>query len=282
MQQVCAGRGKPAAEAEEAKVKQASPGRHHEGKLKGVLRNLREGHFKGVADVRLRINFFEELAAMERDSLGGVLEEEIPALTEAVLGELDKLLDSDALDEAGTSVLIEIKMTFSVSVEQSVADFTGGKGIDFGSMLEEIQSAFDSLLESLEPLLAALTGTGEDAALTASSTTVSIVEVAAVMETEAIVPTEEAGDTEILPAASEDTAGASMFASFLDDIQSVFDNAMQQLEDALNAASTVPELSEPTGNGVAYARFVAMYEEISGTVVTTSATGEEQPIDTVV
>ena len=32
---------------------------------KGVLRNLLAGHFKGVSDVRLRINFFEELAAIE-------------------------------------------------------------------------------------------------------------------------------------------------------------------------------------------------------------------------
>ncbi len=31
---------------------------------KGVLGLLQEGHFKGVADVRLRINFFDELAAI--------------------------------------------------------------------------------------------------------------------------------------------------------------------------------------------------------------------------
>ena len=32
---------------------------------RGVIRLLQEGHFKGVADVRLRINFFEELAGAE-------------------------------------------------------------------------------------------------------------------------------------------------------------------------------------------------------------------------
>jgi len=30
---------------------------------RGVIRLLQEGHFKGVADLRLRINFFDELAA---------------------------------------------------------------------------------------------------------------------------------------------------------------------------------------------------------------------------
>ena len=32
---------------------------------RGVLRLLQEGHFKGVADLRLRINFAEELAGIE-------------------------------------------------------------------------------------------------------------------------------------------------------------------------------------------------------------------------
>lgn len=32
---------------------------------KGVFRLLQEGHFNGVADIRLRINFFEELAGSE-------------------------------------------------------------------------------------------------------------------------------------------------------------------------------------------------------------------------
>ena len=36
---------------------------------KGVLRLLQEGHFKGVSDVRLRINFFEKLNAIEAAKL---------------------------------------------------------------------------------------------------------------------------------------------------------------------------------------------------------------------
>ena len=36
---------------------------------KGVLRLLQEGHFKGVSDVRLRINFHDEISAMESEQL---------------------------------------------------------------------------------------------------------------------------------------------------------------------------------------------------------------------
>ena len=287
MQQACAGKGRQAQESEGSQVKQAASGEQREEKVKGVLRNLQEGHFKGVADARLRINFFDELAATERDSLGAVLEEEIPALLEDVVSELDTLLDSEALDEAGTATLVEVKMTFTVSVEQSVADFTEGTGIDFGSMLEGIQSAFDSLLESLEPLLTALSGAeegGEDTAAATTTTTVSIVETVTVMEAEAVVPTDESGalgETEVASASEEGTADTDVLSSFLDDLQSVFDNAMQRLEEALNAASTLPDLSEPTGNGAAYSKFVAMYEELRIGVTMTSTAGEEQPIDTV-
>ena len=34
--------------------------------VKGVIRNLLEGHYKGVADIRLRINFHDELASLQQ------------------------------------------------------------------------------------------------------------------------------------------------------------------------------------------------------------------------
>jgi hypothetical protein len=44
---------------------------HKEGKApRGVLRLLQEGHFKGVADLRLRINFFDQLAAIGQGESG--------------------------------------------------------------------------------------------------------------------------------------------------------------------------------------------------------------------
>ncbi len=45
-------------------------------KIKDVVQLLQEGHFKGVADVRLRINFFEELSSIK-------------------VGEIQKVVDAD-------------------------------------------------------------------------------------------------------------------------------------------------------------------------------------------
>ncbi len=51
-----------------------------DGKADGVIRNLLEGHYKGVADVRLRINHFEELAAIESAQLKALAEQEVAGL----------------------------------------------------------------------------------------------------------------------------------------------------------------------------------------------------------
>ncbi|MHC4216368.1 MAG: hypothetical protein ACYSWP_23700 [Planctomycetota bacterium] len=40
-----------------------------DGGQRGVIRNLMEGHYKGVSDVRLRINFHEEITAIENQQL---------------------------------------------------------------------------------------------------------------------------------------------------------------------------------------------------------------------
>jgi len=53
------------AEIDEPPVVEEPPPEEESREARGVIRLLREGHFKGVADVRLRINFIEELAGGE-------------------------------------------------------------------------------------------------------------------------------------------------------------------------------------------------------------------------
>ena len=50
----------------------------------GVLRLLQEGHFKGVSDIRLRINFYNELAAIEAQQLQAVADEQIDGILQSV------------------------------------------------------------------------------------------------------------------------------------------------------------------------------------------------------
>jgi hypothetical protein len=40
-----------------------------QNRAQGAMRLLQEGHFKGVAALRLRINFFDQLPALEQESI---------------------------------------------------------------------------------------------------------------------------------------------------------------------------------------------------------------------
>ena len=63
-------------------------------KLPGVLRNLQAGHFKGVADVRLRINFFEELSALASQQSRSTAQAEVGTLLTTVNEQVDQLVES--------------------------------------------------------------------------------------------------------------------------------------------------------------------------------------------
>jgi len=45
-------------------------------------------------------------------------------------------------------------------------------------------------------------------------------------------------------------------------LESSFAAAMEELVNSLNGVQVLPELSEPNGNGVAYEKFLAIYNEM--------------------
>ena len=107
------------------------------------------GHFKGVADVRLRINFFEELQAIEHESLAQAVGEQAPAVQEAVNAQIQALLDSGELNEEQTATVLEAQETFNASAQQAVEDFLGSGGTDTASLKVGLRMAFDALVDSL-------------------------------------------------------------------------------------------------------------------------------------
>ena len=52
--------------------------------------------------------------------------------------------------------------------------------------------------------------------------------------------------------------------TFLENLQSVFTTASDEFTKAVNDLQILPELSEPNGNGVAYEKFLAIYNELRG------------------
>jgi hypothetical protein len=62
--------------------------------------------------------------------------------------------------------------------------------------------------------------------------------------------------------AEEDVA--AQIALLIEKLTPLFDAAASGLKDALSHTSALPELSEPTGNGVAYEKFLNIYNGLYG------------------
>jgi hypothetical protein len=174
-------------EIEETTTESAEPtGEESNGEQeKGVIRLLQEGHFKGVSDVRLRINFFDELAGIETAQKQVATEENVNGILESVGGVVESFLGENELTE---------KQAAGVS------------------------EAHDGFVQEPEP-----------------------------------------------------------WESFIENLQASFTEAMDEFTNELNSASALPELSEPSGNGVAYEKFLAIYNEMRGIEPVSQVLDEPEP-----
>ncbi|MHC4692251.1 MAG: hypothetical protein ACYS67_05890 [Planctomycetota bacterium] len=265
---------------------------------RGVLRLLQEGHFKGVADIRLRINFHDELAAIEAGKLQAIAEEQIEGILQSVgtivgglIEESESLpellpppppteplpqttpepvpiLTTQAPSDDGSVNLVQaitVKMMtttieplaaepepapappditqlqedFDQAVNQLKVDFMAADSPSADTLVEGIQSAFDKLIESLEAALAPANGGDEPEP-----------EIEPASEGDGVIvqTTEPAPDPETPPVIEELTAA--------------FDSALSQLIDAFGEVKTLEPTSEPNGNGVAYQKFLNIYNEM--------------------
>jgi hypothetical protein len=206
---------------------------------KGVLGLLQEGHFKGVSEVRLHINFFEQLSAIEAGKLQAVAEQKVNAVLESVGGIVDTFLEEEnELTEEQTASVSELQETFF----QAASGYTN-------EPVTDLNNAFDDFVEALRDLFA-------PPALTQEENTT----------TEAENP-----DAPELP-----------WQTFIEDLQSAFTTATNELTQAFAEVRILPELSEPNGNGVAYEKFLAIYNELRGLQTPTDEQPGSEPLDSAV
>ena len=92
-------------------------------------------------------------------------------------------------------------------------------------------------------------------------------------EEKATVETEGEGNAEgpgVTTAVSE-----GGWQSHIEGLESSFAAAMEELVNSLNGVQVLPELSEPNGNGVAYDKFLAIYNEMLGAGTTETVLSAE-------
>ena len=266
----------------------------------GVMRLLAEGHFKGVADLRLRINFHEQLAARTQQEVSAATRDGISDIT----GEVQNMVDDFA---AGLELSEEQTETLAGYMEQF-----GNTGISTDQdPITDLQARFDSLVSALKSLFlpnqtqvepgneileeaaaddlldtptqtvvesdpeqSIAVGSDEAAGVLAESISLlgSTDDSAELMDSDeetagglgGAASASETGDQDVI---SGDDAGAgsseSQASLFLADLRLKFEEALTSLENTLSEIERSTEPASPRGKGRAYEKFLAIYHELT-------------------
>ncbi len=239
-----------------------------EEKTRGVIRLLQAGHFKGVADVRLRINFHEEIQALEGQNLRTAAAGGFENFNLTIQEQAATLKDSGLLDDAQTAALD----AFLADLQAGQNEFLGVDGGSLQKLFDDWQAKFDSLmglLTSPTPAVEPQTEPLAQEVVIPDEPTDSLEPQAPPLEllvtgepdqqppTEEIVPEPaEALLTEPLP--EEPSPLQQIVQGFQESIQ----QALDDLSSDLAGTSALPPISEPSGNGKAFAKFMAIYESM--------------------
>lgn len=226
-------------------------------KVKGVIRLLQEGHFKGVADIRLRINFFEELSAMENGEIQKVAGEKVSAITDSVNANLDVFLLSGNLSDEQANTILDQMETFTQSVGLIKEDFLNTAQLSKEDLISGLNSNFEEFISSLNSTFLPPE--------TESTDDISTIENPGIEESITVNPAgEENNEIDEIIEPDQAEGPETIFQDFIQNLKTTFAEALNELTSALNDITIMPDLSEPNGNGKAFDKFLTIYKNLQG------------------
>lgn len=259
-------------------------------KQKGIIRNLLEGHFKGVADVRLRINHFEELSAIENSQLKSFVTENIDNISSPITETINGFFGDDGQEltiQAEYDAAKELEQLFLQEVNSAKEAFLASEEPSITLLEDELNNAFQSLIQALEDLNTTVqipTDPEELIDSTLQIQTESENTVGQTVQPEA-TGTDIFTGTESEPIVTENTEDQEPvepqydFQAFIESLTSSFETALDTLMNELRQSSVLPELSEPEGNGRAYDKFLQIYNQMQGISSTDENSAESTYLD---
>ena len=295
-----------------------------DGGQRGVIRNLMDGHYKGVAEVRLRINFNEEITAIENQQLQAASVANGGSVTQSVNSAVNSLVESGELTQEQADEAIA---GFQTAADQVLEDFASSQPASTEDLVSALNSIFEKLIEFLQS-----TQVSEAPEPEQLITEEPPVEQPPVEPTEPTVPEappEPAEPTEPLvpdvpidpveplpvepleplpleepviiepllepieppvpesppepaeplpleplepplledpiePQSPPEPQGPTQFELFLEELAGLFNVSVEGFIESLDSVSPLPPLSEPSGNGAAYEKFLAIYNDMIG------------------
>jgi hypothetical protein len=201
---------------------------------KGVLRLLESGHFegKGVADVRLRINFYDQVQALDKAKAQEATQQAVDGLGEFVantIAEYSKIPEDVATGlKAFEDVLtaLDTNETDSTSIGSAVR-------MAFANFATSFRGTPDSGVESESEQVPAAESSSDN------STSVSDVTIA--------VASPEEGELEF----------------DVEALVSILEEGLSNFESSLALTTEARQFVRPEGNGKAFDKFLAIYESLS-------------------
>lgn len=229
----------------------------------GVVGLLQEGHFKGVAEIRLRINFFEQLQSATTQETGEVLETGI----QGIETDLDTRVQGLGEEFQFTDQVEDLMNAFEEDMDGLLSGIEDGS-FDSSAILAGVRDAFADLFGALQQFEPALTEEPADDGAEAAAPEMGGVVAGGTSEAEITAPAaaEEPAVADIAAPVAEVEASTepTVFSLALQSLQEWFEAEMESLVTTLSDVRSPPSLSEPSGKGVAYSRFLEMYNEMLG------------------
>jgi len=273
---------------------------------RGVIRLLQQGHFNGVADLRLRINFHDELTAIQTAARQAVTAEKSADVTAAVEEAVAAFTAENELTEDQALALAAAHEAFQQTAAQAGPELLANAFQTFIEALIALsappepettppEAPQEPLPEEpplplppeeppLSPLLEEpiLPLTPENPPL---SSPLGEPPLSPPPEEPPLpLPLEEpplspplSPPLEEPPLPLEETGPD--FQTFIETLQEVFTAAIDTLTNAVSSTTTLPPLSEPNGNGVAYSKFLAIYNELYGIQPDAQAVDTTEPAE---
>lgn len=202
-------------------------------KVPGVIRLLEAGHFKGVADLRLRINFHDQLAERAADKTADTLRRGADELVKTTASKTDEVLTSFTTDEAAREAVQASLDGFSESVDTTVATASKADDLDLDAITSDLRAAFDDLVGGLGDLFG---------------------------------PTDVDSFSADAPVSVAPTAGdppaIDTFEAALTELTDAFDLALSSLIESVESSVYLPDPSPAPGNGSAYDKFLGVYHNL--------------------
>lgn len=212
-------------------------------KLPGVLRNLMNGHYKGVADVRLRIVFHDRLAALQEQARQEAAPEKVDEFSSGLAAEFQKLVEDKA--PGGDQEEVQGHVEKFLEIVEASGQGVGTGEVQLSALRAALEEAFAALAESLlqhfkqeQPV----PGASPEEGVEASS-----------LEADG-----EAGSGVLEATGSE----GLWISTLVEELEATLAASLDGLDAGLANVQVLPPLSPDPGTGSAYAKFLAQYQSL--------------------